>query len=354
MAMKDIKNKFQGWMQKVTESRESGQKPPMSTMPNGSVSGYQPRINRSRPAVETQDEHPASSFGRMAPAGVDPTGFQQFGQPVQPQQQTQQATGYQPPVQPYGNQAGSRPMPPPQGAQPQGYGQMFGGTGYQPPVQGTQPPVGAQPQYGQPSFGGTGYQPRHQQPMQQQTSWQPPVQQTPPQGGQNVQQHTDGNVRYFPGTVRDEEGNAYSMVLRVAQITGITSCYRLLEFMQYGEAVIVNAEQITDTLEADRCMDMLFGAAYAMNQTFGRIAGRMIYLIAPRHVHVLPFDSIQRMSQQDKEGRWPGSSRPGVQENRFNAFRQDDFAPAFGQRAAAPQPAYSEFGGFSGFGGGRR
>ena len=144
------------------------------------------------------------------------------------------------------------------------------------------------------------------------------------------------------------------MTLRVAQITGIASCYRLLEFMQNNETVIVNAEQITDAMEASRCMDMLFGAAYAMNQNFERIASRMIYLIAPRHVHVLPYESMLHLSQQDIERRWPGSARASGQEARRPASRQEDFAPAFGQHAAAaPQTQYTGFGGFGAFGGRR-
>ena len=43
----------------------------------------------------------------------------------------------------------------------------------------------------------------------------------------------------------DEQGNVYRMTMRVAQITGVNSCYGLIEFMQNQEAIIVNAEYIT-------------------------------------------------------------------------------------------------------------
>ena len=336
----NFKEKMQGLVQKVTTRREEGQRPPLSTMPNGSVSGFVPKVSRRRPEEAPQGAHPATGFVGMVPPGIDPAAMGQYMPPMQPPQQgaavpPQQPWGQQPPQQAYGSQASSRPMPPPQ--------QPMSNTMRQGNVQG--------------------YQPRHQAP--QQTGWQPvfpqnqpfaqpqaaPVQQPAPQ--QPAHQE-GGNVTYFPGTVVGEDGAPYSMTLRVAQITGIASCYRLLEFMQNNETAIVNAEQITDAMEASRCMDMLFGAAYAMNQNFERIASRMIYLIAPRHVHVLPYESMLHLSQQDIERRWPGSARASGQEARRPASRQEDFAPAFGQHAAAAsQTQYTGFGGFGAFGGRR-
>lgn len=347
MAIKDIMQKVQGWVDKVAARREDGQGVPMTTMPNGSVSGYQPRVSRPRAQAEVPETHPAASFAGMTPAGVDPAGIPQYFPPMQAtaRQSIPQAQGA--PQQPYGNQASSRPMPPPQ--------QPFGTVRQNPvPPMGTmrQAPV-QQPQQG--------YQPRHQSPQPQQNAWQngftqqqsfpqqgytPPVQPAP-----QAAPAPESNVRYFPGTMADEAGNPCAVVLRVAQITSIASCYYLLEFMQNDEAVIVNAEQITDVMEANRCMDMLFGAAYAMNQTFERISGKMIYLIAPRRVHVLPCESMLQVSQQDIERRWPGFSRAGSQEGRH--ARREDFAPAFGQRAAAPQQAQYDFGSFGGFAGRR-
>ena len=321
MGINEMKQKLQGMMQKMTSRRDGEQRQPLSTMPNGSVSGYQPKMPRRKQESEMPQAHPAAAFGGMAPMGVDPAGMPTFQQqPVQPtppqgplfmtnmQPLVQQNTGYQPRHQ---------------SAAPQQPQQPAMNTGYVPRPH-------AAPQATQPGFA-------HQQASMPQQAPQAP----------------ENNVTYFPGTVRDEAGNGYSMVLRVAQITGITSCYRLLEFMQNNEAMIVNAEQITDAMEANRCMDMLFGAAYAMNQTFERISGRMIYLIAPRHVQVIPFDTMRHMSEMDMERRWPGATR-GAQEPRFTGFagrRRDDFAPAAGQRAAAGQPgAYTDYGRFGGFG----
>lgn len=322
MAIKDFMQKVQGFMGKVTAPRESAQKPPMSTMPNGSISGYQPRVGRRPAAAAAAPEtHPAASFAGMAPAGVNPNGIPQFMPPLQPVQP--QGVPVQAPQQPYGNQAGSQPMPP--------AGQTMGAQApYQPRHQSPQPPMQQ-----------TGYVPPV---APQQTGFMPPVQPQQP-AAPAPQGAPESNVRYFPGTVTDEAGASYAMVMRIAQVTGIASCYALLEFMQYDEAIIVNLDQITDVLEANRCIDMLFGAAYAMHHTFERIAARSVYLIAPQRMHVLPCENMMHMSRQDADRRWPGLSRMGGAQR--GDGRQEDFAPAFGQRAAAPQaPGYASYGGF--------
>lgn len=326
MAMKGFMQKVKGMVEKATMPRENGQKPPLSTMPNGSVSGYQPRVGRPQPAQNPVERHPASSFDRMVPAGVTPNSGAQFMPPLQNVQP--QAVPVQPVQQPYGNQASSQPMPAPR----QGMG-----TTHMPPVppqQGAaapnrqQPPVGSQATW-------------FQQPTGYQQSQAAPQVNTPPQ----PQAAPESNVRYFPGTVADEAGNAYAMVMRVAQVTGIASCYALLEFMQYDEAIIVNLDQITDVLEANRCIDMLFGAAYAMHHSFERIAARSVYLIAPQRVHVLPCESMLQMSREDADRRWPGLSRASTPEVR------QPRRESFGQQAAAPHPGqYAEYGGFGRFG----
>ncbi len=354
MAIKDIMQKMQGLADKVATRRERDQRPPLSTMPNGSVSGYQPKVNRpQRPAAAPQgaQQHPAAGFGNMRPMGVDPASVAQFVplQSAPPQPVPQQGM----PQQPYGNQATSQPMPPPQTM----------GTMQQP----VQPPQGA-------------YQPRHQSPQQQtgytqqhsyvwqmpgveqtgygqQTTWQQPArpeQNAPVQQGvtQNTgytQQALDAvrknGVDYFPGTVVDQEGNTYAMTLRVAQVTSFVSCYHLLEFMNNDETVIINIEQITDVMEANRCIDMIFGAAYALGHRLERIAARSVYISVPNRVQLLPVDSMLQLSQQDIDRRWPGLSRMAPQESRHGG--REDFAPAFGQHAAAAQPGqYARFGGF--------
>lgn len=388
-----FKDRLQEMLQKITERKEEQPAQPLSNRPNGGMSGYQPKIPKRQPVQEAPQEHPAAAFASMAPMGVDASAmprfqqsatFQRFHTAQQAMAHTsaqsarpmmgpqgvnpQQAQPMAQPVQPMAQQA--QPMAQPVQSQPMPQAR-FTGTGRQ---RAAQQPAPQQP------VQGNGYQPRHQaqqtfpqqQPMQGFTSRQGAQQPFAPQQAQPVQQpmaqfqpaqqpvqpqparpqQGEQNVFFFPGTFVGEEGSAYKMVLRVAQITGVPSCYRLIEFMQNSEAMIVNAEQISDVMEANRCMDLLFGAAYAMNQNFVRISGRMIYLIAPAHVHVLPFDSMLSMSREDIERRWPGSNR-SAQEPQYSAYtsqhRREDFAPAFGRRGAAPNAqagAYTDYGGF--------
>jgi len=338
-------DKVQGLLQKVTPRRENEQQPQLlSNRANGGFSGYQPKIPKRKPVENIVPEHPATGFSGMMPGGVDAGVMQQF-------QQVGGSTGTVQPQQAMPQQMQGRPM-----AQPQPHARQAG-------------PVPQRPAQPQQPLQNTGYQPRHQSPapqMMHNTSWQPaykpqqvqqntgwqPVQPPQPVQQQPAQPPVDNGLRYFPGAYVTEEGSVYKMVLRVAQITGVASCYRLIEFMQNSEAMIVNAEQISDVMEADRCMDLLFGAAYAMNQNFVRISGKMIYLITPKQMQVVPFDSLLHMSNEDIDRRWPGSNR-GYQENaRFGGFaqqhRQDDFAPAYGQRAnrSAQAGAYTDYGGF--------
>ena len=186
-----------------------------------------------------------------------------------------------------------------------------------------------------------------QQQMQSQQSFAAPA--TGPQATASAPQPQQPDNVFYLNTVQDNQNNNYAIVMRVAQVSSIASCYHLLEFMQNDEAVIVNLDQISDATEANRCIDMLFGAAYAMKQNFERISTRSIYLIAPRRVHLMPSDSMMQLSQTDLERRWPGLSRMGAQEN--HRGHQEDFAPAFGHRTAAARPGqYTDYGGFSGLG----
>ncbi len=154
------------------------------------------------------------------------------------------------------------------------------------------------------------------------------------------------------------------MVFRVAQITGVPSCFRVIEFMYNNEAVIVNAEQVTDLVEADRCMDLIFGAACAMKQRLMRVSGKQIYLITPPQVYVAPFEGLRRAGMADIERRWPGAMQPGSQvppvydnirqmppmQGGFGQPAQGDFAGGAGRRAArnaGHANGYTDFGGFN-------
>lgn len=208
----------------------------------------------------------------------------------------------------------------------------------------------------QAQFNGTG--PVPQQPVQpQQAPFAQPVYQQQPvqpqQGGyavppQQPQQPAPQSYPFAGGDSFVADGNAYKMVMRVAQITGVPSCFRVIEFMYNNEAVIVNAEQVTDLVEADRCMDLIFGAACAMQQRLMRVSGKQIYLITPPQIYVAPFEQLRRFGMEDIERRWPGAlqanmqSQPvvnnvqpiGAAQPMYQQPRQDDFAGNVGRRAA--------------------
>ncbi len=326
--------------QMVSPHQEEDRPQVMSNRADGGFSGYQHKVVRRQPEQPAAAQS-AYGFENMMPSGVDPSVVQQFqqvgGQTGSMPQQNQPVQGF----------TARQPMQqtPPQ--QPNAWQQsMRFGTSYQQPVQQTPP---QQPNAWQQSMRfNTSYQQPVQPPYQQPV----PPQAMPPQAApQQVQ--GDGHIFYMPGTYVGEDGSSYSLVMRVAQITGVASCFSLIEFMQNREAAIVNAEQITDVVEADRCMDLLFGAAYAMGHTLTRVSGKQIYLITPANVQVQPYEGLRRMGEDDIDRRWPGAQKSSwqggfVQAAANDGYRQDDFAGGFGRPASRRvQPgAYTDYGGF--------
>ena len=296
---------------------------------DGSTSGYIPGLKPQAKQQDQNGEYRNNDWRAKVPGGVDigsmppqqvggQTGqmnAQQGGipQPGMPQQPANGQTGY--------HQQMNRPQA------------QFNGTGPVPqqPVQPQQAPF-AQPVY--------------QQPVQpQQGGYSVPPQPAMPQ---QPQQPAPQSYPFAGGDSFVADGNAYKMVMRVAQITGVPSCFRVIEFMYNNEAVIVNAEQVTDLVEADRCMDLIFGAACAMQQRLMRVSGKQIYLITPPQIYVAPFEQLRRFGMEDIERRWPGAlqanmqSQPvvnnvqpiGAAQPMYQQPRQDDFAGNVGRRAA--------------------
>lgn len=336
----------------VMKPRQQEEHQLLSNRADGGFSGYVPKMNRpqTEPAPTGYQQQAPAGFENMIPMGVDASAMQGFRpvggqtgamppQAMQPQQgmPAQPAagrTGYQPPVN----------QPRPQ-AQFQGQ-QMAGQSG---PVFQQNVQQATRPGFGQPAFQ------QNQQPVRGFTTAQPPVQ--PVQENQTFA---------FPGgDSYVVDGNAYKLIFRVAQITGVPSCFRVIEFMYNNEAVIVNAEQITDLVEADRCMDLIFGAACAMKQRLMRVSGKQIYLITPPQVYVAPFEPLRRAGMADIERRWPGAMQSGAQPmqqapvNNVQPMgvpgferpqaRQEDFAGGFGRRAArnaAHTNGFTDYGGF--------
>lgn len=355
---------------------------------DGGFSGYVPKMNRTQvePNPTGYQQPRPAGFENMMPSGVDPSVMQGF-QPVggqtgqmAPQGQPQQGMPPQPQQAPFGRTSYQQPVGPQMGMnQPMGAAQpmqqtpprpqaQFQGAAQQGPAQpghtfrqNRQPQQSARPGFGQPAF----QQNVPQQPAQGFTSRQQVQQPVQPQ--QPVAPAAgESNTFAFPGgDSYVVDGHAYKLVFRVAQITGVPSCFRVIEFMYNNEAVIVNAEQITDLVEADRCMDLIFGAACAMKQRLMRVSGKQIYLITPPQVYVAPFDNLRRAGMADIERRWPGALQANMQPQQMNAQpfvnnvqpmqpaanqpRQDDFAGGMGRRAARNAMhtnGYTDYGGF--------
>ena len=302
---------FKDWTQSLWDRLKAGNPFGQDDMEfnraNGGYSGYHPNTAKNRALRETarqaasQPEQPAAGWDMQpdAQSQMGYTGFTGMGPP--------QATGYQP-------QGGYASMPP----QATGYQQGgMNGTAYQQPMGAWQEPAYADPQgwNAQP----TGYQ--------QPTGYYQSQTQTPPQAD---------NISYMPGNFVGSDGRAYRHIEDVAVVSNVGMCYRVIEYMRNSESVIVNTEQISDEVENQRCLDMLYGAARAMHCTFTRVAARSIYLIAPEEVMVVPYDSVRRMSDQDVNSRWPAADSASRWEQ---PYARRDFAPqedrgTYGYRAA--------------------
>ena len=333
---------FKDWTQSLWDRLKAGNPFGQDDMEfnraNGGYSGYHPNTAKNRALRETarqaasQPEQPAAGWD-MQPDTQSQMGYTGFTGMVPPQ-----ATGYQP-------QGGYASMPP----QATGYQQGgMNGTAYQQPMGAWQEPAYADPQgwNAQP----TGYQ----QPAgyQQPTGYYQSQTQTPPQ---------PDNISYMPGNFVGSDGRAYRHIEDVAVVSNVGMCYRVIEYMRNSESVIVNTEQISDEVENQRCLDMLYGAARAMHCTFTRVAARSIYLIAPEDVMVVPYDSVRRMSDQDVNSRWPAADSASRWEQPYARDSRYADRPAFGsgweqpyaRRDYAPQEDRGDYGGYRAAGFGR-
>ncbi len=116
-----------------------------------------------------------------------------------------------------------------------------------------------------------------------------------------------------------EDGQAYQHVERLASVTRLADCYRLMEFMRRGESVIACMDLIHDEREKQRCADLLFGAAFSMDCTLTRISLTDTYLISPKTVLVRAFRTIDSWNQRDASARWPGADI-----NALGSYRREE------------------------------
>lgn len=136
---------------------------------------------------------------------------------------------------------------------------------------------------------------------------------------QQVPEQEDNNLRYMnENHFVDENGTAYTMLVRLAQPTATDKCYRLIEFMSNGETLLVNLEAIRDTTEQDRCLDLLYGAAHALQYSYTKLAERCLVMFSPRDVGVKPYNALNQMSQRDAARRWSGSDPTNPEDHTFD------------------------------------
>lgn len=240
-------------------------------------------------------------------------------------------SGYQAPVY-------AQPEPSYQTAYQQPQSEAYAQTGYQPQsADYAQPPYQPQPEpysytSARPVYGGNDtasaqfganapYQPQ-------------PEQSRSRRGSRRSHEAAENNVLYMnQGGFVDENGTAYRMVMRLAQPLSTSKCYRIIEFMRNGETVLVNTEMIKEDREVTRCLDLLYGASYALNCTCTRAASRCLYVISPRDVHVLPYASLEDLNQRDAAQRWPGSDPANPRDRSWDRPTARSARP---ERPAAP------------------
>lgn len=247
-----------------------------ANMSNGGHCGYKPNTTRQRPVKEQEPQ----ATGFVPPQVEQPAPEQAWYTAQQPQ-----ATGYQP-VEP-----------------------AMGNT-YAPQHQ---------------SYGNTVHFPGGMQPPYQPTQHQP--------------QAPMDNISYMPGNFVGDDGRAYSHCERVAIVNNMSMCYKVMECMRNGESVVFVTEQIADEDELQRCLDLLYGASFAMNYTFTKVSNKSIYLLAPATVLVIPYQAVRQMSSQDSMARWGrGYQEPGrpMADDRYPAMNQaQGFNQGYGHQAQA-------------------
>ena len=298
-----------------------GQEDGESNMAHGGYSGYKPNTAKHRAMRDTQRQQTVN----QEPVQADPmaTGMN-WGYQQDPAQ-TAGFGGYTGTQQvPYQTTAPYQQTMDYNAAMNNGFGNGQGATGYQnvDPMQNGQ--NWQEQQWMDPNMNGYGgqqtmggYGNTVPFPQADQTSYYPPQTDIPqPQAAPQTAEMN--NISYMPGNFVGEDGTAYSHCERVATINNVSMCYRIVEFMRNKESVIVSTEQITDEAENQRCLDLLYGAAFAMKCSFTRIAAKSIYLVAPTSVMVIPYESVRRMSDQDLNARWPEQQEP--RHDRFDRY----------------------------------
>ena len=324
-------DKAQTFLKRFRPNSEPSEESMYSRRHDGSLSGYHPNVGR-HPQQTQQPQDPAAVVPPYDAYSQPPSPYAQQTMAEQPQEQPGEAYTFQ-----------------------QNYQQAFWAPPEQPVynVPQTEYQAGYQPQFqsppaNQPGSPFVGYQPQFQP---QQPAPQPQVQQSP----------IPDNISYMPGGIIGRDGKEYLHTVRIAQITGVPDCYLLMQSMRNNESVIVNLDLVPDTAEIDRCLDLLFGACYALQCQFNHVSTRNIYLLTPGTVQVENVENLRRQNEYEVDNRWPDPNNLNYRaramnrepQNAFSGYGQNPYASPYqsyggmGRRTGARNTAteYTDFGG---------
>ena len=324
-------DKAQTFLKRFRPNSEPSEESMYSRRHDGSLSGYHPNVGR-------QPQQPAAEAAPYDPYSQPPSPYAQQAMAEQPQQPEQQPEMYT--FQQNYQQAFWAPPEQPTYNVPQ----MDYQAGYQPQFQS--------PLANQPGSPFVGYQPQFQ-----------PQQPAPqPQAQQPQQPPIPDNISYMPGGIIGKDGTQYLHTVRIAQITGVPDCYLLMQSMRNNESVIVNLDLVPDTTEIDRCLDLLFGACYALQCQFNHVSTRNIYLLTPGTVQVENVENLRRQNEYEVDNRWPDPSHLNYRsrsmgrepQNPYAGYAQNPYAASYqsyggmGRRTGTRNTAteYTDFGGF--------
>jgi FtsZ-interacting cell division protein YlmF len=112
------------------------------------------------------------------------------------------------------------------------------------------------------------------------------------------------NTAYFPNPAfQDANGERFSHIERMSHMTSPEDIHAIISFMMNGESVIVNCESIAGAQEAQRCIDLIAGAACALKCQITQLSlSSKVMLISPPAICVLLDEAFSRINGRHPDG----------------------------------------------------
>ncbi len=140
-------------------------------------------------------------------------------------------------------------------------------------------PMQQTPDYGTSPYGmQQGYgvqQPQSMQQPHQQPYGQPPAQRMDPYAQSMQQMQAPQQPKAAPLCTH-----------YVFHLYSREQCKDVIPYIRYNISVVINLEYITSAQEQQRCLDILCGAAYALNCTITNVLKSIVFMISPPNMHV--------------------------------------------------------------------